>query len=168
MKKKFTTLLACFAALIINYTVNAQSVVKQPSVFVSGEVTKSLNINLADLARYPQTQVVRKDHDGKDHSYTGVVLSLILQDAGATMGKDLRGKNLAKCIKVTAADNYQVVFALAELDKDFTDRTIILASKVDGQPLPAGEGFFRIIVENEKKPARCIRQVTGIEVLTVK
>ena len=47
----------------------------------------------------------------------------------------MKGKNLTKYILVTASDNYQVVFALAELDKAFTDRTIHLADQVDGKPL---------------------------------
>ena len=84
------------------------------------------------------------------------------------MGPDLKGKNLAKYILITASDNYQVVFALAELDKAFTDKTIILADQVDGKPLPSGEGPFRVIVQDEKKPARCIREVTGIQVLYAK
>jgi hypothetical protein len=65
---------------------------------------------------------------------------------------------------VEARDGYQVVFALAELDKDFTDRRIILADKVDGKSLSPADGPFRIIVQDEKKPARCIKQVTGIKI----
>ena len=94
----------------------------------------------------------------------GVLLATLLQKAGVTLGKDLKGKNLTKYILVGAADGYQVVFALAELDSDFTDRLIILADKVDGKLLAPGEGPFRIIVQDEKKPARCVRQVTGIRV----
>ena len=95
-------------------------------------------------------------------------MSTILQKAGVTSGKDLRGKNLTKYVQVEASDGYQVVFALAELDKDFTDRMIILADEVDGKPLAAGDGPFRIIVQDEKKPARCIKQVTAIKVAYAK
>jgi len=107
---------------------------------------------------------MHKDKDGNEHAYTGVLLADLLQKAGTTMGKDLKGKNLTKFISVEASDGYQVVFALAELDKDFTDRTIILANMMDGKPLPTGDGPFRIIVQDEKKPARCIKQVTAIKV----
>ena len=84
------------------------------------------------------------------------------------MGNDLKGENLTKFISVSASDGYQVVFALAELDKSFTDRVIILASLMDGKPLPTGDGPFRIIVQDEKKPARCIKQVTSIKVAFAK
>ena len=164
MKKHLLSLVFTGLCLIASYTIKAQTA----SVKISGEVTVPMTINDDDLHKYPQTTVNRKDHDGKDHTYSGVILSEILKKAGATLGPDLKGKNLAKYILVTASDNYQVVFALAELDKAFTDRTIILADQVDGKPLPSGEGPFRVIVQDEKKPARCIREVTEIKVVSGK
>jgi hypothetical protein len=59
-------------------------------------------------------------------------------------------------------------FALMELDKEFTDKQIILADKVDGNALPATEGPFRIIVPDDKKAARSIRQVTALTVAFAK
>jgi DMSO/TMAO reductase YedYZ molybdopterin-dependent catalytic subunit len=159
MKKYYIAALFNILLLLISTVL-----LKAQSVKITGEVTTPLDIKLADLQQYKQTDVIRKDRDGKDHTYSGVVLAELLQKAGATMGKDLKGENLTKYISVEASDGYQVVFALAELDKDFTDRTIILASVMDGKPLPAGDGPFRIIVQDEKKPARCIKQVTGIKV----
>ena len=158
MKKHYITLFACLALLISPVLLKAQG------VKVTGEVTTPFDLKLTDMQQFKQTNVVHKDKDGHDHTYTGVVLAELLQKAGATMGKDLKGKNLTKFITVEASDGYQVVFALAELDKDFTDRTIILANLMDGKPLPNGDGPFRIIVQDEKKPARCIKQVTAIKV----
>ena len=134
------------------------------SVKISGEVTSPLTLNMADMQQFKQISVARKDRDGNNHTYSGVNLAEILQKAGATMNTDLKGENLAKYILVEASDGYQVVFSLAELDKSFTDRTIILATMIDGNLLAAGDGPFRIIVPDDKKPARCIKQVTAIKV----
>ena len=134
------------------------------SVRVSGEVTKPLTLTGADLQKYTRTTVSRKDKDGNEHKYTGVLLSDILQSAGAAIGTQLRGKNLTKYLIVGASDGYQVVFALPELDNNFTDRLIILADQMDGKPLPATDGPFKVIVQDEKKPARCIRMVTSMRV----
>ena len=161
----FTILLGLF---VTPYLSEAQTALTQTSVKVSGEVKTPLDLNLDSLNKFKQTTVIRKDKDGKDHTYTGVILSDILQKAGVPSGKDLRGKNLTKYVLIGASDGYEVVFALAELDKDFTDRVIILADTVDGKPLPAGEGPFRIIVQDEKKPARCIKMITDIKVLSAK
>ncbi|MDB4923808.1 molybdopterin-dependent oxidoreductase [Mucilaginibacter sp.] len=164
MKKHTFTLIALIAFFISPYLTKAQPTVKEASVKVTGEVASALDLKLADLQQFKQTELTRKDRDGKDHIYSGVILSEILQKAGATLGKDLRGENLTKFVQVEASDGYQVVFALAELDKDFTDRMIILADKVDGKPLLPADGPFRIIVQDEKKPARCIKQVIGIKI----
>jgi len=164
MKKLLVVILLCIAGLFKFEAAKAQTTEKQATVKVSGEVITPLELKLADLQQFPQTTVVRKDRDGKDHTYSGVILATILQKAGVTLGKDLRGENLTKYVKVEASDGYQIIFALAELDKDFTDRTIILATQVDGNPLAAGDGPFRIIVQDEKKPARCIKQVTAIKI----
>ena len=164
MKKYSLIAIFSLLALLVSPVLKAQTTEKQASIKVTGEVITPLELKLTDLQQFSQTEVKRKDRDGADHVYSGVILSTILQKAGVTLGKDLRGENLTKYILVEASDGYQVVFALAELDKDFTDRTIILADQVDGKPLAAGDGPFRIIVQDEKKPARCIKQVTGIKV----
>jgi DMSO/TMAO reductase YedYZ molybdopterin-dependent catalytic subunit len=163
MKKHAILLFLCLLGAIVK-PVSALA----QSVKISGEVSAPLELKPEDIAAFPQTQVNRKDKDGKDHTYTGVLLSVILQKAGVTMGKDLKGENLTKYAIVEASDGYQVVFALAELDRDFTDRQIILATMVDGKPLAPTDGPFRIIVQDEKKPARCIKQVTGIKVAFAK
>lgn len=164
MKKYAIVLLLLIAGL----TTNAQTATKEAAIKVTGEVTTPLTIGSAEFQQYKQTTVIRKDRDGKDHTYSGVLVSDILGKAGVTLGPELRGENLAKYLLVEASDGYQVLFALAELDKGFTDRTIILADKVDGQPLVPADGPFRIIVQDEKKPARCIKQVTAMKVMFAK
>ncbi|MGF7038256.1 molybdopterin-dependent oxidoreductase [Mucilaginibacter lappiensis] len=165
MKKQF---LAACIALLSFITIAFTSQAQTSTIKVSGEVATSLTIDAAYLQKFAQTTVTRKDKDGKDHTYSGVIVADILKDVGVTLGPDLKGKNLTKYLLVEASDGYQVIFALAELDKAFTDRTIILANQVDGKPLAPGDGPYRIIVQDEKKPARCIKQVTGMQVHFVK
>ncbi len=160
-----TQLLSLFFVLGLTGTpcfIQAQTIVKEASVKVGGEVMTPLNMNDATLRTFRKTLVTRIDKDGNNHVYSGAELSDILQKAGVTLGKELKGANLTKSLLIEAADGYKVVFALAELDKAFTDRIIILADEMDGKPLPAADGPFRIIVQDEKKPARCIKQVTGM------
>lgn len=160
MKKHFIILLFFFFVLpVLTYA---------QAVKVTGEVTTPLAIDKVEFQKFKQVSVTRKDRDGKGHIYSGVVLADILQKANVTSGAALKGENLTKYVIVGAADGYQVIFALAELDKEFTDRLIILADKVDGSPLPAADGPFRIIVQDEKKPARCIKQVTSLKVAFAK
>ncbi|WP_183557021.1 molybdopterin-dependent oxidoreductase [Mucilaginibacter sp. SP1R1] len=169
MKKQL--LIACIALLsftAIPLLSQAQAAEKQATIKVSGEVSAPLTIDAAYLQKFTQTTVIRKDRDGKDHTYSGVIVSEILKNAGVTLGPELKGENLTKYLLVEASDGYQVIFALAELDKGYTDRAIILADQVDGKPLAPGDGPYRIIVQDEKKPARCIKQVTAMQIHFIK
>ena len=170
MKKKLLILLFAVIALhtIKPLTAQAQTAAHEVTVKITGEVTTPLEINVTELQKFNQTAVVRKDKDGNDHNFSGVLVAEILQRAGATIGPQLKGENLTKYLLVEASDGYQVMFALAELDKSFTDRLIILADKMDNKPLPPADGPFRIIVQDEKKPARCIKQVTSMRVVFAK
>lgn len=135
-----------------------------PSVKITGEVAKPILVSTVELKNLERVSVDRNDRDGKVHHYTGVLLSTLLGQAGATLGKELRGENLTKYVLVEASDGYQVSFALAELDTDFSDEKIILADQMDDKPLPLADGTFRIIVQHDKRPARCIKQVSMLKV----
>jgi hypothetical protein len=129
---------------------------------VGGEVVHPLKLSAADLAKLPRQTVSAKDHDGKTSVFEGVALVEVLRLAGVEFGEHLRGKNLALFLVVEAADGYRAVFALPELDPAFTDRVIILADHRDGKALIAGEGQWRIVVPNEKRQARWVRQVVAL------
>jgi DMSO/TMAO reductase YedYZ molybdopterin-dependent catalytic subunit len=151
-----------FSALIVALLLTTASFAQ--TVTVSGEVTKPLTLQPADIKAMPHIEVTAADRDGKEHTYAGVPLIDLLRQAGATVGRELKGENLTKYVTVKAIDGYEVVFALAELDPDFSTRTILLADRVDGAPLAAGTGPYRVVVPGEKKPARWIREVKAIEV----
>ncbi len=131
---------------------------------VTGEVATPLDLKKEDLASYKKVSHKVKDRDGKEHEFSGVALFEILEKAGVTTGSKLRGENLAKYVLIQAADGYEVVYSLPEIDPEFTDQVIILAVEKDSQPLPSGEGPFRIITPNDKKQARWIREVRAIKI----
>ena len=152
------------AMLFISFLSLAANAQNTPVIKVDGEVTKPLQLNAADLAKMKRATAVLRDRDGNDHSYTGVPVIAILDSAGVTTGKQLKGENLTKYLLVKCADGYEVLFSLAELDSSFTDRTVIIADETEGHPLPAGKGPFRLIVPGEKKPARSSFQVVELSV----
>lgn len=55
-------------------------------------------------------------------------------------------------------------FALVESDPAFRDRVAILADRKDGMPLGGNDAPFQVILHDEKRPARWVRQVVSIEV----
>jgi len=137
----------------------------KPFFTVEGEVLRPLKLTQDGLYKLRQTEVKAKDREGMEHTFKGVRLVDILDSAGVTLGKDLRGENLVKYVVVRAVDGYEVIFSLPEVDPEFSGQTIILAYEVDGKPLPKGEGPFRIVAPNDKRQARWIRQLTSIKVM---
>ncbi len=100
-------------------------------------------------------------------TFDGVLLNAVLGKAGIGFGESLKGKRLASCLLVEAADGYRVVIALPELDPAFTDKQIFLAYLKDGKPLDEKEGPYRVVIPDEKRMARWVRQVTTLKIVDV-
>jgi len=106
-------------------------------------------------------------HDpAKEIVYSGTPLVEVLKAGGLRLDAGETGirETVKMTVLVEAADGYQAAFSLAELDPEFTDRVTLLADTKDGQPLSSREGPFRIIVPNEKRPTRWVRQVKAVTV----
>jgi DMSO/TMAO reductase YedYZ molybdopterin-dependent catalytic subunit len=131
---------------------------------VNGEVPHPLTLTALEFAELPRQSVKAKDRDGKEVEYEGVPVFEILQRAGLKLGEGLRGPALASYLLVQAADGYQAVFALPEIDPACTDRTILLADRRDGQPLPTQDGPLRIVVPGEKRHSRWVRLVVAFKI----
>jgi DMSO/TMAO reductase YedYZ molybdopterin-dependent catalytic subunit len=134
---------------------------------VEGLVATPRTFTAAELAALPHREQTTTDKEGKKHVYRGVPLREVLHLAGAPEGKGIHGPVLAQAVLATAADGYQAVFALPEIDESFSSQTILLADQRDGQPLPAHDGPYQLVVPLEKKPARWVRQLTGLKVVKV-
>ncbi|RFS17732.1 molybdopterin-dependent oxidoreductase [Emticicia sp. C21] len=138
------------------------------SINISGEVLIPLTLTMKDLSSYKALTYTAKDKDGKEHEYKGVALVEVLEKAGVTLGGKLRGENLTKVVLVQAADGYEAVYSLPELDPEFTSNTVLLVAEKDGAPLATGEGPFRLVVPQDKKQARWVREIRSIKVVFVK
>jgi DMSO/TMAO reductase YedYZ molybdopterin-dependent catalytic subunit len=134
---------------------------------LEGLVATPRTLSAADIAALPHREQATTDKAGKKHVYRGVALRDVLHLAGAPEGKGIHGAVLAEAVLASAADGYQAVFALPEIDADFSPQTILLADLRDGQPLPAHDGPYQLIVPLEKKPARWVRQLTALRVVKV-
>lgn len=112
------------------------------------------------LARW---EVSAGPHGDKPSLWQGVALADLLRAAGVPMDKSLRGAHLAKYVRITAADGYQVVFGLAELDEGFGKTDVLLVDRREGQPLTE-DGPYRLVVPGDARAGRWVRNVIRIEV----
>lgn len=137
----------------------AQQLIIQP------DTGKQVVLARSDIEALPHVKVTI-DLSGTSATFEGASLKSVLERGGVGFG-DMKGKQLASCVLVSAADGYRVVIALPELDPAFGDKQFILAFLKDGKPLDAKEGPYRIVIPNEKRMARWVRQVTELKIAEV-
>ena len=133
---------------------------------IGGAVSTPLVLTLADLRNMPRKKLtVVNPHDKKTEAYEGVLLEELLRKAGVPQGENLRGPSMASYVLAEATDGYRVVFSLAELDSGVLDSEVIVADTMDGAPLGAQQGPFRLVAPHEKRPARWVRMLKAITVV---
>lgn len=135
---------------------------------VTGDVEHALSLSIDDLRHLPRTTLkVTNPHEGKEETYEGVSVGELLKRAGVPQGSNLRGAAMATYVLAEAADGYRVTFSLAELDSDFQDSGVIVADEMNGQPMGDKVGPLRLVVPHDKRPARWVRMLETIKVVTV-
>ena len=112
---------------------------------VQNEAGKTSVLARADIEALPHVKVTALLSNAPA-TFDAVALSVILEKEGIGFGDTLKGKRLASCLLVEAADGYRAVIALPEIDPAFTDKQIVLAYLKDGRPLDEKEGPYRIVV----------------------
>jgi hypothetical protein len=133
---------------------------------IQNETGKQTVLARADIEALPHVKVTA-GASGLSTTFEGVPLKALLERAGVWFGETVKGKRLASCLLVEGADGLRVVIALPEIDPAFTDKQIVLAFLKDGKPLDAKEGPYRIVIPDEKRMARWVRQVTTLKIVEV-
>ena len=105
-------------------------------------------------------------HTKADETYSGIPLSDLFTMYGIFFGDKLRGKALSEYIVATGSDGYKAVLALAEIDPSFHPGDVLVADAMDGKPLDAKNGPFKLVVTEDKRPARSVHNLVSIELRT--
>ena len=160
MKRLFS--LSVFLSLLV-FT---STVLQCQQLIVQTEAGKQI-LDRGDVEALPHIRVTASEHSFPPVTFEGVTVKSVLEKAGISFGEGMKGKRLANCLLVEAADGYRAVIALPELDPAFTDKQTVLAFLRDGKPLSEKEGPYRIIIPDEKRMARWVRQVTTLKIVAV-
>lgn len=136
---------------------------------IQSESGKQTVLSQADLESLPREKFTRayQDASATPTTFEGASLSAVLAKAGVHLGDNLKGKRLASCLLVEAADGYRVVFSLPEIDFLFNQKQFLLVFLKDGKPLDAAEGPYRIVIPDEHRMARWVKQVTTLKIVEV-
>ncbi len=136
---------------------------------VAGPSHEPMELSAADLKAMPRTTVnFHNSHTNADETYSGVRLADVLAKMDAPLGNALRGEALANYVVATGSDGYTVVLALGEVDPSFHPGEVIVADTMDGKPLDEHSGPFKLVVTEDKRPARGVRNLIRIELKTAR
>lgn len=113
------------------------------------------------LAALPRQEVSGTLHDTPMRC-EGVPLVALLRDKGLMPDGPLRRDHLARSLRVQARDGYAVAFSLAELDPATGNRAVFVADRCNGKPLDEADGPLRLVVPDDVRGARWLRQLESI------
>ena len=135
-----------------------------PKLEIRGDGVHAMTLGAAELGKLPHHAVSAKGHhDSTATSYSGILLDDVLKLAG--IGADSRKRTRSTMyVVVEAADGYRMLFSLAELDPTLSDKQVLLVDSANGKPLSDAQGPLRLVVPDEKREARWVRQVRAIVV----
>jgi len=131
---------------------------------VQNEAGKQTVLSRTDLEALPHVKV---SSGSGGAMYEGADLRAVLEKGGVDLGASMKGKKMASCLLVEAADGYRVVIALPEIDPAFNDKQFVLAFLRDGKVMDDSEGPYRLVISEEKRMARWVRQVKQLKIVAV-
>jgi DMSO/TMAO reductase YedYZ molybdopterin-dependent catalytic subunit len=134
----------------------------EPSLSITGLVTRPLRLSLADLRSLPTTHVSANQVSGRGPvilDCTGVALSTLLQRSSPSLGTQ-RNANLAHALLITGDDGYVVALSLGEIDPDYGHAAAVIATDCGGKALEAP----RLVVPGDVHAGRAVRGVVTIDV----
>lgn len=176
MRSKTFGLLVCLVFLASSLLVAQQpttapvvSATNNPALpnnilLVSAQPQDPLRLSLADLKALPHiTVTIHNSHMNADETYSGVRVADLLGKLGAPLGNALRGEALGKYIVATGSDGYRAVLAFAEVDPSFHPGEVLVADTMNDKPLDEHSGPLKLVVTEDKRPARSVRNLISIE-----
>ncbi len=155
-------------------TVAGQSPMPEQGVQTERSTVLTLTVNgvsrqlsVADLAAMPQARVnVRNGHTNQDEVYTGVALSDLLSANGLPFTKDTQRTYLRSYLRAQGTDFYFAIYSASEVIPALNTSSVIVATHVNGREL-GRDGLFKLVGTGDKQPARWVRNLISITLVTV-
>ena len=125
---------------------------------------KSAEWTAATLAPLPhQTLTLYNEHAKANETYSGVPLIDLLAKLGVPQKP--HGREFRLYLIAEGSDGYQVVYSVGEVTPDVHDGSVIVADSLDGKPI-GNDGPLKLVATGEKRPARWVRNLVAIRVMT--
>jgi hypothetical protein len=121
-------------------------------------------LSVADLRQWPQRRadvVFDCATSGpRHHTFEGALLREVVDDAGPAFDARRRKDRSRFVLAVTGGDGHSTVLSWAEIDVDFGDIPVLLATCLDGQGLDRAGS--QLVVPSDRCGARYVSAVTRV------
>jgi hypothetical protein len=137
------------------------------SIIVAGPARAPISLSIEELARLPTVRVnvaFLTEHGTHSASFEGPLLWTVLRKAGV-VDPAMHREQVSQSVVILGRDGYHAVLALGKIPPEFEGKQVILAERMDDQPLDAEQ--LRIIVPLDKRGGRSVREVARIDVSAV-
>jgi ABC-type molybdate transport system substrate-binding protein len=116
---------------------------------------------IAGLPHLTQRVGFMTGHGEQQNEWSGPLLWDVLVDSGA-VDPSKPADQVHRAVRVTGADGYTAVIALAEIAPQFAGRAIQIADGMNDAPLP--QQALRLIVPGDRRGGRSVREVVRIDI----
>ena len=128
---------------------------------------KAMTFTVAELKAMPQSTLTAKNgHTSVDETYLGVSVGELLAKCGFAFDSKTAKRVYHSYVRAEGTDGYWVLFSASELMPMLRETGSVIALGVNGKPL-GDEGEFKIVIAGEKRPARWVRNLRSLTVVTV-
>ncbi|MFF8833277.1 molybdopterin-dependent oxidoreductase [Streptomyces sp. NPDC015131] len=140
------------------------------SFLLGGEVAAPAVLTVADLRRGWEQHRVDVVFDcatsgSRRHTFQGPLLREVVGDTRPAFDPRRRKDRSRFVVRVHGGDGHHSVLAWAEVDADFGDAPVLLATRLDGDDLDTAGA--QLVVPSDRCGARYVSAVTGIWVGTL-
>lgn len=122
-------------------------------------------LSMIQLQQLPSRTVQVAGHDGEAAMYTGALLMDVLSTGCPSVGGMSKRARVEAAVRVDARDDYHAIVAMMEADTSFRSNPVLLTWARDGAALDAHNGPLQLIVPDDRRHARNVRQVNRLSVI---
>jgi hypothetical protein len=126
------------------------------SIIVAGPSRAPITLSVEDLAHLPTVRVdvaFLAEHGTHSASFEGPLLWTVLQKAGV-VDPAMHREQVSQSVVILGRDGYRAVLALGEIAPEFEGKHVILAERMDDQPLDAEQPARYRAARQARSPKR--------------
>lgn len=157
-------LLAPASCVVAQMEMHKPAATPSTTLTVTGLAGAAKTLSPAEFKALPHITVnVHNAHANKDESYSGVPVKDLLVMVAPAKGEGPKVSGNMTLVIAAATDGFQVAITLCDTNPECRNGQSVVADTLDGAPLTT-DGAFKLVLSEDKKPARWARNLQSLTV----